>query len=150
MNKSRLTLILIVLSQTIWAQSTMPITTDSEDARIAFQQARDVLSTAWVTGGVEQMEQVLSLDSTLALAHVYLGISYAFLDKDVNGPFAAARRHAKQATEGEQWMIERWIYLLKGNKDSCAYAFEQVIHLHPQIKLHTNMFDARKIGMQNG
>lgn len=114
------------------AQPSMPITTQSEEARQSFIQAREVLSSVWITGGIEEMHLALEYDSTLALAHVYIGISNFFLGKDASAHFASAARHAENATEGEQWMVAGWMYFFSRERDSAAYAFEQVVKLHPK------------------
>lgn len=113
------------------AQSTMPITTESDGARQSFLSAREKLSSVWITGGIEELELALKQDSTLAIAHVYQGVSNFFLGKNSANSLAKAHKYTQNASEGEQWMIEGWIQFFSGNRDSAAYAFEQVIRLHP-------------------
>lgn len=123
---------LMLFPLTLFCQNQMAVTTHTQEAKETFLRAREVLSLVWVTGGIEELEEAIALDSTLAIAHVYRGISNAFLGKDRVHDFNAAKRHAKNATEGERQMIEGWIHFFSGNLDSAEIAYSRVVALHPE------------------
>lgn len=128
----RISIILIALVLTLqgMGQQMMPLTTQSDEARQTFKEARDILSLVWITGGADKLNHALELDSTFAIAHVYQGLVNVFLWKDPAPEFVKARKYAASATEGEQWMIEGWIHFVTRNRDSAAIAFKKVIELH--------------------
>jgi tetratricopeptide (TPR) repeat protein len=119
---------LITINSAIALQAQcMPITTHSPEAKSKFIEAREILSTVWITGGIEKMEEAVALDSTLAIAHVYIGVSNAFLAQKSKESFKKALAYSKSASSAEQWMIKGWIYFFTGKRDSAALAFENVL-----------------------
>ncbi len=86
------------------------VTTTSMDAYNHFLRGKDEYERFYFADARTELEKAVQLDSTFAVAHLYLAITYARLG-ELDAPKAAyerAKKYSNRATDRERLFIESW------------------------------------------
>jgi tetratricopeptide (TPR) repeat protein len=91
----------------LYAQE-MPITSGEQSAIEHFRKGRDIFHLAWFEEAPSQLNKAIQLDSTLAIAYVYLAMTEYFQYQDPFPFVDKAKFYGKNASPGERWLINGW------------------------------------------
>lgn len=86
----------------------MPITSTDQSAIEHFQNGRDIFHLAWFEEAPSHLNHAIRLDSTLAIAYIYLAMTEYFQFQDPFPYLEKAQRYGKNASRGEKWLIDGW------------------------------------------
>lgn len=112
----------------------MPITTTSKEALQLFLQGRELADNAYTKEAFQNFEKALTLDSSFALAYLYLGINDTENQERGVKSIQKAISLASNVSEGERYFILGVQDLINGNPLNSKEKFEKVITLHPREK----------------
>lgn len=120
-------------------ESSMPLTTTSDDARQLFEQARDLLENIEPEGAAKLLDQALAMDPDFAMAHVLRAQA---------GGFVAARAHLDEAVrlaDRASASERHWILAAQAQADADAPTLKT--HLDALVSAHP---DDKRVQLRMG
>jgi len=143
----------IGLSEQKIAESQRPImevTTSSMDAYNYFLRGREDIEKWYYDDARRFLEKAIQLDSTFAVAYIWLGRAYAELGntKARNEAFENAKTFAQKATDKERLFIEAYyLWVVEGNLEEAFRILKQMARKYPKEKrvhVYLGMYYHRK------
>lgn len=117
----------------------MPITTNSKNALESFMKGRDIFHLTWFEEAPDNLQKSIKYDSTLAIAHAYLAMTEYFKFYDPSKSIECARKHAKMASKGEQWLVEGWANFINGEYVQTAKYMDSILNKYPDDNFATHI-----------
>ena len=130
---------LALTSLTLASAQTVPVSTDSSEARTAFDAGRERMSNADIAASLVHFNDAVAADPNFGLAHLYR----AFASPPADRPEAMRRAAAADVTPGEAKLIEAYGAHMKGEYERELELLNELVREFPS-DLHVAMYLANE------